>query len=53
MKYLVFGEMKDGTIERFCVFANTEAEAEAKVISFGYDSAKAFNWNIQFRRFRS
>lgn len=53
MKYLVFGEMKDGTIDRFRVFANTEAEAETKVISFGYDSAKAFDWNIQYRRFPS
>lgn len=53
MKYLVFGEMKDGTIDRFRIFANTEAEAEAKVISFGYDSAKAFDWDIQFIRIRS
>ena len=53
MKYLVFGELTDGTIDRFRIFADSEAEAEAKVLSFGYDSAKAFDWDIQFIRIRS
>lgn len=48
MKYIVFGKTKDGIIDRFHVFAANKAEAEAKVIGYGYDSAKAFEWDFLF-----
>lgn len=45
--YLVLGDMP-GYADRFEVCANSKAEAESKVVGFGYTNVQAFDWNIQF-----
>jgi hypothetical protein len=47
--YLVYGEKTDGTIHRYEIYADRKSDAEKKVIGYGYDTAKAFDWEIQFK----
>lgn len=50
-KYLVYGVRRDGGVESYQCFANSKEDAEADVIRVQGNlvSAKAFDWNIQFR----
>lgn len=50
-KYLVYGVRLDGVVESYQCFANSKEQAEADVIRVQGNlvSAKAFDWNIQFR----
>ena len=50
-KFLVYSELPNGNMNRWCVYAVSAEEAEADVKKMVQDaiSVKAFDWDIQFK----